>query len=200
MAGLFFSNDELNMPGDSRPYPDELYIFGAGSMGRELLGRLGQSGHSVRAFLDNNPRFWKEKVAGLPVLNPEAMRDNLRATVILASLAAEAMRAHCRQIGLDDVVSMAEAVRRFKLVHAFGQIETEGAAALDIEGYEMFALAGTTTIIRRQRPLLAISSYHQLEHFWQIPLWIRKFDPGYRLRLLHHGNSYAESVCYGIPG
>jgi FkbM family methyltransferase len=350
MAGFFFNDDELDMPVDSRPYPDELYIFGAGSMGRELLGRLGHSGYLVRAFLDNNSLFGKEKVAGLPVLNPETMRGNTRATVILASLAAEEMRAHCRRIGLNDVVSMAEAVHRFKMYHVFDQIDSKAAAALDIwdddasrdtyralvrfratldlsrlpppvpgtyftdsivkprdlrafadcgafcgdtykefrhkvgdaydhyygfepdpqiyelldkavsgdpkavlfkygvgekawqahfhalstgvsnisetgslliqidsldnllanrpvtmikmdiEGHEMFALAGAAELVRRQRPLLAISCYHQLEHFWQVPLWIRGLDLGYRLRLLHHGSSYAESICYGIPG
>jgi FkbM family methyltransferase len=319
-------------------------------MGKEMLTRLGQSGRPVRAFLDNNPRLWNETVGGLPVVNPETIRDTPGATVILASIAADEMREHCRRLGVFEVVSMAEAVRRFKLSRAFAQIETEAAPALDIwdddasastyrsllrfratldiaalppsvsgtyfidgvakprdlrafadcgafcgdtyhefrsyageaydryygfepdpalynllektaggdpravlfncaageaarqanfhamstghsnlgeggslrvrvdsldnllagrpvtmikmdiEGHEMDALAGAETIIRRLRPLLAISCYHQLDHLWRIPLWIRGLDAGYRLRLLHHGHLYAGSVCYGIPG
>ena len=350
MSGVFFNDCELNMLDDLRPRPKELYIFGAGTMGREVLARLGRAGYRVQAFLDNNRRLWTETVAGLPVVDPATMRGNAGITVILASLLADEMREHCRSLEISDVVSMSEAVRRFHLTHAFTQIEEDAMPGLgvwddedsiltyrsllrfrgtldlaqlpspapclyftdsvatpdnlrafvdcgafdgdtyrefkrvtnggydryygfepepvlygilekvvagdsravlfkcglgetageanfhalgsghsnieeggslrirvdsldnvlanrpismikmDIEGAEMAALAGAEKIIRQQRPLLAISCYHQLDHLWRIPLWIRALDVGYRLRLLHHGTSYSDSVCYGIPG
>lgn len=69
---------------------------------------------------------------------------------------------------------------------------------MDVEGAELEALAGAETIITRQRPLLAICCYHQDDHMWRIPLWIARRGLGYRLRLLHHGISMFETVCYGI--
>lgn len=352
MEEPLLSGDEARFPsGSPVASGGPLLVFGAGSMGREITERLGLAGISVQAFLDNNRHFWHEKVDGLPVLNPAELRDADKATVILASVWAAEMRTQCLSMGVEDIVSMAEAVRRFKLVHAFEEItcgaavdglrvwdddgsratyrallrfratldlaelpppmpdtyftslaakpenlrvfvdcgaftgdtylqyrqnagdvyehyygfepdpptfavlqrnvsddprasvynqglgKTSGTVAfyslsngvskigdggtariqidsldnvlgsnpvtmikMDIEGYELEALAGAEKIIRSQRPLLAISCYHQLDHYWRIPLWINGLDLGYRLRLLHHGPSYAESVCYGIPG
>lgn len=350
MKSFFFSDDELQaLAATGKPQVDEVFIFGAGSMGKELLGRLLQARIPVRAFLDNNALFWSERVAGLPVLSPETLRGNDTATVILASVWAEEMRGHCALMGVKDVISMAEAVQRFGLVHIFEQIESDNDASraldvwedaasrqtyrslvrfrayldlselpppipnlyftpdivqdadlraiadcgaftgdtykdfkhrsndayehyfgfepdpaifqilaeavaddprarvyhtavgeengvanfhsvntglsnvsdggssqvriarldhilgdapvtmikMDIEGSELAALAGGEKIIRERLPLLAISCYHQLEHFWRIPLWIKSIEPAYRLRLLHHGTSYADSVCYG---
>ena len=74
------------------------------------------------------------------------------------------------------------------------------AIKMDIEGFEPHALEGARALVQRRRPALMIAVYHRPEHLWQIPLWIHDVDPTYRLHLRHHSPSFAETVCYAIPG
>jgi FkbM family methyltransferase len=350
--GNFFLKEE--MPPMRQPpamQPGRVLIFGAGCMGREIAARLRKADIPVHGFLDKNPRLRSGKIAGLPVFDPERLLDAGDAAVILASISAQAMRERCLQFGVGDIVSLAEAVRRFNLFHAFHEIESNAAAEaalklwedessravyrslvrfrasldlsglpplakdpyfppdivgpkdlyaladcgaytgdsyqryrrragaaygryygfepdpaifrilaanvgddpqarlydcavgdktgdahfyalqtgnsniseegssvvkldsldnligafsvtmikMDLEGHELNALAGAEAVIRRQQPLLAVSCYHRLEHYWQIPLWIDGLKLNYAFRLLHHSRSYDGTVCYAVP-
>ena len=69
---------------------------------------------------------------------------------------------------------------------------------MDIEGAELRALAGAEQTIRRDRPTLAISSYHELDHLWRVPLAILDYSAGYTLYCRHHSWNLADTVCYGL--
>ena len=43
---------------------------------------------------------------------------------------------------------------------------------MDIEGFELEALAGVAATIRRCRPIMAITVYHLCDHLWKVPLAI----------------------------
>lgn len=70
---------------------------------------------------------------------------------------------------------------------------------MDIEGFEPEALAGAKNIIEREKPLLAISSYHAQDHLWKIPLQIREYNPDYRFYLRPHMRDVWDLVCYAVP-
>ncbi len=70
---------------------------------------------------------------------------------------------------------------------------------LDIEGAELDALAGARRLISEQAPALAICVYHRPSHLWEIPNWIQKVNPSYRLFLRHHSGNDYETVCYAVP-
>lgn len=70
---------------------------------------------------------------------------------------------------------------------------------MDIEGAEPLALAGAANTIRRNRPKLAICTYHKAEHLWQIPEQILALCPDYRFYFRHHDPDEMETVCYAIP-
>ena len=53
----------------------------------------------------------------------------------------------------------------------------------DIEGFEQKALRGAAEHIRRDRPKLLISVYHNNEDLWKIPRMIDSFAEGYRFYL-----------------
>lgn len=74
-----------------------------------------------------------------------------------------------------------------------------GFIKMDIEGMEPAALRGAEKTIRRDQPVLAISIYHEPEHFYSIPRWIRGLDLGYRLLLRHHTRLLPETICYALP-
>lgn len=69
---------------------------------------------------------------------------------------------------------------------------------MDIEGSELFALKGGERIIRKHRPKLAISSYHSLEDFVNIPLWIDSLGLGYKIYLDHTTIHWEETSVFAI--
>lgn len=60
------------------------------------------------------------------------------------------------------------------------RIEKVDFIKMDIEGAEMLALKGAQQIIEKHRPVLAISIYHSMEDFSQIPNWIHNIGLGYQ--------------------
>ncbi len=70
---------------------------------------------------------------------------------------------------------------------------------MDIEGAEIAALKGAGFTLRKFRPQLAISIYHEPSHFWRIPLILRAACPRYRFYVKHYHFHCAETLLYGIP-
>ncbi|RYG38466.1 MAG: FkbM family methyltransferase [Burkholderiales bacterium] len=69
---------------------------------------------------------------------------------------------------------------------------------MDIEGAELHALKGAEHVIRRFRPKLAISIYHRLEDFWQIPRWIDSLGLDYRFHLDHFTIHAEETMLFAV--
>lgn len=70
---------------------------------------------------------------------------------------------------------------------------------MDIEGAELGALKGAGTIIKNQRPILAICMYHSAFDMLNIPLYIKELVPEYQIYIRHYTNEMFETVCYAIP-
>ncbi len=70
---------------------------------------------------------------------------------------------------------------------------------MDIEGAELPALMGGIQLIKRERPILAISIYHSLEDFWKIPQYLMAELDHYRYYVRHHSLIFGETVLYGVP-
>lgn len=69
---------------------------------------------------------------------------------------------------------------------------------MDIEGEELKALIGAQKFILLYRPILAISVYHEYNHLWEIPKFIKSLIPNYKLFLRHYGAKYSETILYAI--
>lgn len=69
---------------------------------------------------------------------------------------------------------------------------------MDIEGAELEALKGAKNILVRDKPKLAISIYHKKEDLWEIPYFIKKMVPEYKLYLRHYTNFDADTVLYAV--
>ena len=70
---------------------------------------------------------------------------------------------------------------------------------MDIEGMELDALKGAEKIIKASRPKLAICIYHKPEDIIEIPHYIKKMVPSYKMYLRHHNYGAAETVLYCVP-
>lgn len=70
---------------------------------------------------------------------------------------------------------------------------------MDVEGAEMEALRGAAETIRRNRPKLAISLYHERDDVFEIPLYIHQLYSGYNFYLRHHSTTFSETVLFATP-
>jgi len=71
---------------------------------------------------------------------------------------------------------------------------------MDIEGAELEALKGAQNRIKKDKPKLAICVYHKPEDIIDIPLYIKKLVPDYKLFMRHYSETDFETVLYAVKG
>lgn len=67
---------------------------------------------------------------------------------------------------------------------------------MDIEGAEYEALEGAEKIIKKYKPRLAISIYHNPSDYWRIYEIIHNFSSEYKFAVRHHQNNHLDTVLY----
>lgn len=67
---------------------------------------------------------------------------------------------------------------------------------MDIEGAELEALKGAEAVIRRFKPKLAITVYHNFKDFWTIPQFLDSLQLGYCFYLRHFKIHAEETVLF----
>ena len=77
-----------------------------------------------------------------------------------------------------------------------GSIEKVDFIKMDIEGAELNALKGAEQTIRRFKPKLAITVYHSIKDFWEIPEWLDSLGLGYKFYLRHFTIHAEETVLF----
>lgn len=70
---------------------------------------------------------------------------------------------------------------------------------LDLEGADLHALVGAFYTIRKYRPQLAISIYHRLKEYWEIPIVLFQLCEDYDFHLGHYSFERFETILYCIP-
>jgi FkbM family methyltransferase len=70
---------------------------------------------------------------------------------------------------------------------------------LDVEAAEHQALDGARRTLKRFRPKLQVSIYHQPNDLFELPLRLMNELPEYRFYLGHHGPWHTETDLYAIP-
>lgn len=58
---------------------------------------------------------------------------------------------------------------------------------MDIEGSELEAMKGAEQHIRNDKPKLAVCSYHNNHHIYEIPQLMKKYNPQYKLYMRYNG-------------
>lgn len=69
---------------------------------------------------------------------------------------------------------------------------------MDIEGAELSALCGAEKLLKRCSPKLAVCLYHKPQDLWEIPLYLKKIVPEYKLFIRHYTDLLNETVCYAL--
>lgn len=74
---------------------------------------------------------------------------------------------------------------------------------MDIEGSEIEAMKGAERHIREDKPKLAVCSYHNNHHIYEIPRLMREYNPQYKLYMRYNGPQdhvlTSEFVTFAIP-
>lgn len=81
---------------------------------------------------------------------------------------------------------------------ANGDLEKVDFIKMDIEGAEMEALKGAEAVLRKFRPKLAITVYHDFRDFWTIPQFLDALGLGYRFHLRHFKIHAEETVLFAV--
>ena len=87
-------------------------------------------------------------------------------------------------VRLDDVVPRDEKIDFIKM---------------DVEGAELSVLRGAKTVIEANKPVLAISLYHNWDDLWTIPNYFHDVHKGYDLLIRQHMKNSFDLVLYAVP-
>jgi FkbM family methyltransferase len=190
-------------------FPNDLLDLSAG----ELFVDCGAfTGDTLRSFLDAGHTLNRAIALEPDPINLSALRQSIEELGIADRVAVHAVgagREHGRA-WLDASGTAASAVRPAEDGGAGTPIdivplddllrdERPTFVKMDIEGAEPEALAGAREMVRRHRPVLAVSAYHVQDHLWRIPLQIAAMTEDYRFFLRPHNEEGWDLVCYAIP-
>jgi FkbM family methyltransferase len=81
----------------------------------------------------------------------------------------------------------------------FQQLNRLDFIKLDVEGAEPEALFGGVESIRKFRPQIAVSIYHKLEQFFEIPLYLNEQLSDYRFHIEFYNPYCIDTILYAIP-
>jgi len=101
------------------------------------------------------------------------------------------------QVGVGSAQALTESLDNLVRTKALSRVDF---IKMDVEGSETAALLGATETIRRFGPRLAISMYHRLSDWVELPRLIRAIEPRYKVYLDHHTIHGEESVLYATLG
>jgi FkbM family methyltransferase len=69
---------------------------------------------------------------------------------------------------------------------------------MDLEGWELKALAGAAGHIKQEKPKLAIAVYHSASDFRNIANYVLSLNPNYRIYMRHYTQGWSETVMFFI--
>jgi FkbM family methyltransferase len=71
-----------------------------------------------------------------------------------------------------------------------------GLFKLDIEGMEERALLGAQTMIKREKPVLAVCAYHRADDYWKLIDTVAAIRSDYRISLRHYADILHDITLY----
>lgn len=77
-----------------------------------------------------------------------------------------------------------------------GGYEDVSFIKMDVEGSELDVIEGGKNLIEIKKPKLAVCVYHRPTDIIDIPIYIKKLVPQYKIALRHHSHILSETVLY----
>jgi FkbM family methyltransferase len=184
--------------------PGDIVIDGGGCYGDTALYFAHKAGPNGKVFsfefLPENLEKWQKNVKMNPVLEsriqlvPHALWTQSGEELFITGhgpgtqVSSQTNDPHAQKVttrSIDDLVNDEK-------LNAVDFIK------MDIEGAEQNALKGAEQTIRRFKPKLAITVYHSLNDFWEIPMWVDQLGLGYKFYLRHFTIHAEETVLFAV--
>jgi FkbM family methyltransferase len=197
-------------------FPDDLFAVGPGDV---LVDCGAFDGDTIRPFL----RRVGDNECGVIALEPDP-RNRAALQAFVASLGARGssiVTVPCAAGRRRESLQFSATGTEMASVASAGPLTVEAVPLdelladrspslikMDIEGFELEALAGSVDVIRRSHPVIAVAVYHHSDHLWKVPLAIAaastpEFDGGkcakYSFFLRSYQHEFWETVCYAVP-
>jgi FkbM family methyltransferase len=187
----YFGNDVVCSLPDG-----EVFVDAGAYLGGHVaaFGRANPNFRAVYAFEPHRPHFaaLAERFAHDRRVKPFAQGLYDQNTQ-LAFADDNALGAHVVPIGEDGAETIVDVVRLDDAVD-----DDVSYIKMDTEGAELSALAGCEATIRRNRPKLAICTYHRPGDYLDIPRFVKTLRPDYRLYLRQHSSFNVDTVLYAV--
>jgi len=173
----------------------ELPLFLARMEGRGVLHNFDPLGYD---YLSDYARRW---LGAYPDANKEQRFAMEGETGSVRFMVGEGGQASGRDL---DLIKKIEGSQRFPAIDPETFISSRNLnrldfVKLDLEGAEYRVVPALVPVIRKFRPQLAISIYHDISHYWAIPELLMGILEGYRFRLGHYSSQAYELILYGTP-
>ena len=187
------------LPPDLATPPRMLDIIELGSCGGENLRAFKDHGFEFRSGYalepdSHNYQILIETLGQLEISNLHA--------IPLAAWNCEVKLRFESQAGTNSSITEggSDFVQAINLDNLLPKSSSINYIKMDIEGAELNALLGAFQIIQTHTPHLAICTYHEPTHLWEIGLWVHNnFKGKYTFYIRTYAEQTFETVLYCIP-
>jgi len=176
---------------------DEFMLDAGAHHGEVIEGFLARTSGGFRRIIAIEPD--PENRAVLQERLGASLADDPRVSVHDAALAADA-RSALFHAGLGYASQLAPTGRLQATTQPLDALDLAPSfLKLHLEGGELAALKGARDTLRRGRPIIAATVYHNADGIWKTPLWLMRTLPDYRFLFRLHGWCGTGAVVYAIP-
>lgn len=177
------------------------FIDGGGYLGDSAFIFLEYNPNSVHIFEPNNENF-----DGL-IENIKFLNSGNIITPVKAGIADKTMEINASGTGLsfsilNDEESNVQKIKCYSIDDYVKENKLDlGLIKLDIEGYELEAVKGATETVKKMKPVLLISIYHNTKDFFSIKPYIESLNLNYNfmIRKLDNSNLLVDTMLIGYP-
>lgn len=162
-----------------------------GTIIQKLLQTTGWKYASMHAFEPDAESF-----AALNTLAPWPL-DRFSAHKLAVSAKAEVLRFNETGTMSSSIVETGNTTIQCVPIDDF--VEKASFIKLDVEGFETRALKGAGRLLTKQRPRLAVASYHYATDLLDIAQTIDELAPDYSFYLRHHFGYFYDTILYATP-
>ena len=198
-ASITFDSSQYFPDGIIELSPDEVFIDGGAYIGDTTLNFIKKSKKQFKKI--HVFEALKENFDNIPKIFNSLNID--QSNIVLHNIGLSSSQ---KEVYFDNGGSGARVAKKGKLPVKLisldeylseSELEKITYIKLDIEGSEMDALQGMRKTISTYKPKLAICIYHKPKDIFEIPLFIKQYNPLYKLYIRQH-HYKDETVCYAI--
>lgn len=167
------------------------------------------NGDTLNNFILNSKGKFKKYYAFEPDAdNYKKLNDNIQIDfkdkIVTENVGVGAQNSLCKFSDNEGEVSSISdngniTIQIVSLDNYFNQKDAPTQIKIDVEGFELDVLNGAKNIIKKHRPILAVSIYHRPDHLWTLLQIIYGFSDRYLFYIKHHEYEIYDTVLYAIP-